>query len=215
MVSSAIPFPAPFLRLVISPQVNPFLLTSLKQYRVKNYIKKRPKLLTHQKWKLKNRSYSLLLRTPAGGVILWYQPIGLPFPAEGTTKRHAREEFLNYLSRDDISDENSDSSLDDIVHGGYSEGRNLLATRRSQAVTVATFPASPALDPAKKRTGRRKGIPGNTGVPGAVVVRFGSTNRALAALANYDPSGHPNHPSKYTPPSSPPERKNVTWLLTT
>ena len=51
------------------------------------------------------------------------------------------------------------------------------------------------------------GSVGNTGVPGAVVVRSKSKNCALAALANCNPSGHTNPPSNYTPPYNPSERR--------
>ena len=114
---------------------------------------------------------------------------------------------MNCLSRYDISDQNSDSALDDIVHGGYSGGDrtfdNLLIAScdRHGIYGQSIFRHDEETDQ------EANGSVGNTGVPGAVVVRSESKNCALAALANFDPSGHPNQPSDYTPPSNPSERR--------
>ena len=72
------------------------------------------------------------------------------------TKRHARDEFFDCFYGDDVSDENSDSDLDAIVHTvAIRRGVVLLATCRSQAVIIKAFIASPAFDTVMKRSKRR------------------------------------------------------------
>ena len=114
------------------------------------------------------------------------------------------------MSRDNISDENSDSALDDIVHGGYSGGDNTcgdltIASRDRYGIYgQSSFRQDGETDQ------EANGSVGNTGVPGAVVVRPESKNCALAALANSYPSGQPNQPSDYTHPSNLSERRGAT-----
>ena len=111
------------------------------------------------------------------------------------------------MSREDISDENSDSALDDIVHGGYSGGDSTfdnlsIASRdRHNLYGQSSFRHNEETD--REVNGSLQ----NTGVPGAVVVRSESKSCALAALANCNPSGHTNQPSDYTHPYNPSERR--------
>ena len=128
-------------------------------------------------------------------------------PTVGTTKRHALEKFLNCLSRDDISDENSDSALDDIssryLFGGVEFFRDLAsASRARQGIyRQSSFRSG------EKTDQEANGSVRNTGVPGAIVVHSESKNCALAALANCNNSGHTNQPSDYTHPYNPSERR--------
>ena len=110
------------------------------------------------------------------------------------------------MSRDDIFDENSDSALDDIVHGGYSGGDSTFDDLSIASRDCHDIYGQSSFRPDEETDREANGSVGNTGVPGAIVVRSESKNCALAALTNFDPSGHPNQPSDYTPPYNPSER---------
>ena len=110
------------------------------------------------------------------------------------------------MSRDDISDENSDSVLDDIVHGGYSGGDSTFDDLSIASRNCHNIYGQSSFRHDAETDREANGSVGNTG-PGAVVVESESKKCALAALVNFDPSGHPNQPSDYIPPSNPSERR--------
>ena len=107
---------------------------------------------------------------------------------------------------DDIFDKNSDSALDDIVHGGYLGGDSTFDDLSIASRDCHNIYGQSSFRTDEETDREANGSVENTGVPGAIVVHSESKNSALAALVNFDPSGHPNQPSDYTPPSNPSER---------
>ena len=75
------------------------------------------------------------------------------------------------MSRDDISDKNSDSALDDIVHGGYSGGDSTFDVLSIASRDHHDIYGQSSFRHDEETDREANGSVGNTGVPGAVVLR--------------------------------------------
>ena len=121
------------------------------------------------------------------------------------TKRDAGEEFLSGLRVDDESELNSDCSLDNSNHSGYSEGASLFDELSLTSRDVEDIYGQVTSRPDEDSDDNEDELGGNTGPREAANTLSEAENCAGAVLANLNAYTHPNQPSSHIPPVHPSE----------